>query len=90
MRLSTDIDIIVKPGTDFEHYLEEAAKIIPFKKVEEQERRRSGNIEKRHYKFTYDSPAYDRELYILLDILFEENHYSKTVQKPIKSSLLIT
>jgi hypothetical protein len=26
MRLSTDIDIIVKPGTDFEHFLEEFSK----------------------------------------------------------------
>lgn len=90
MRLSTDIDIIVEPGTDFEHYIEEASKIIPFKAKEEQERKRAGSIEKRHYKFTYDSPAYGREFYILLDILFEENHYARTIQKPIKSPLLIT
>ena len=90
MRLSTDIDIIVEPGTDFEHYIEEASKIIPFKAKDEQERKRAGSIEKRHYKFTYDSPAYGREFYILLDILFEENHYARTIQKPIKSSLLIT
>ena len=90
MRLSTDIDIIVEPGTDFEHYLEEASRILPFKDKEEQERKRSGNIEKRHYKFTYDSPAYGREFYILLDILFEENHYARTTTKPIKSQLLIT
>ena len=90
MRLSTDIDIIVKPGTDFEHYLEEASKVIPFKRKEEQERQRSGSIEKRHYKFTYDSPAYGREFYILLDILFEENHYAQLIQKPIRNSLLIT
>lgn len=90
MRLSTDIDIIVKPGTDFEHFLEEASKILPFKSKEEQERKKAGNIEKRHYKFIYDSPAYGREFYILLDILFEENHYARTISKPIKSNLLIT
>ncbi|WP_029200558.1 nucleotidyl transferase AbiEii/AbiGii toxin family protein [Oribacterium sp. NK2B42] len=90
MRLSTDIDIIVDPGTDFEKYIEEASKIIPFKAKEEQKRNRAGNIEKRHYKFTYDSPAYGREFYILLDILFEENHYAKITQRQIKSPLLIT
>lgn len=89
-RLSTDIDIIVKPGTDFEHYLEEASRIIPFKRKEEQERKRTGNIEKRHYKFTYDSPAYGREFYILLDILFEENHYAKLISRPIQNSLILT
>ncbi len=50
MRLSTDIDFIVEPGTDFEHYIEEESKIIPFKAKEEQERKRAGSIEKRHYK----------------------------------------
>ena len=89
-RLSTEIDIIVKPDTDFEHYLEAASQIIPFKAVEEQERKRAGNIEKRHYKFTYDSPAYGGDFYILLDILFEENHYARTIEKPIANSLIIT
>jgi predicted nucleotidyltransferase component of viral defense system len=31
LRLSTDIDILVKPGTDVDHYINEAAKIFPFK-----------------------------------------------------------
>ena len=35
MRLSTDIDIIVKPGTDIDYYIQEAAKIFPFLKCEE-------------------------------------------------------
>ena len=38
MRLSTDIDIIVAPGTPIEKYLEEAAKIFPFREQEEQVR----------------------------------------------------
>lgn len=90
MRLSTDIDIIVKPGTDIKHYLEAASKIIPFKRQEEQVRKSSTNIEKRHYKFVYDSPASGKEFYILLDILFEDNHYAKTVDKPIKNPLVVT
>lgn len=31
LRLSTDIDIIVEPGTDVEKFVMEAAKIFPFK-----------------------------------------------------------
>jgi predicted nucleotidyltransferase component of viral defense system len=35
-RLSTDIDIIVEPGTDLKEYLHNAAKIFPFTEVNEQ------------------------------------------------------
>lgn len=35
MRLSTDIDIIVAPGTDVERYIQEAGKIFPFLDAEE-------------------------------------------------------
>ncbi|MCR5529623.1 MAG: nucleotidyl transferase AbiEii/AbiGii toxin family protein [Saccharofermentans sp.] len=89
-RLSTDIDIVVKPGTDVESYLEEAAAILPFKYKEKQERKRSGSIVKQHYKFIYDSPAYGREFYILLDILFEDDHYANTVRVPIRNDIVIT
>ncbi len=34
-RLSTDIDIIVEPGTDLNEYLDRASKIFPFKAIEE-------------------------------------------------------
>ena len=46
MRLSTDIDIIVEPGTEVDVYLEKAAKIFPFKAYEEQVRKGKNNIEK--------------------------------------------
>ena len=90
-RLSTDIDIIVAPGTDVDHYLEEAGKIFPFEKVEQQIRKGKNSIEKRHYKYYYDSPVKGQmPFYILLDILFEENHYSNVIRKPIRNELLIT
>lgn len=90
-RLSTDIDIIVAPGTDVDHYLEEAGKILPFEKVEQQIRKGKNSIEKRHYKYYYDSPIKGQTpFFILLDILFEENHYSNVIQKPIRNELLIT
>ena len=90
MRLSTDIDIIVKPGTPIEEYIQEASKIFPFKSQEEQVRFGRNNIEKRHFKFTYESPINGKEIYILLDVLFEENHYASLVEKGIQNELLIT
>ena len=90
MRLSTDIDIIVKPGTDIDEYIKRAAEIFPFKAQEEQVRIGKNNIEKRHFKFTYESPINGKEIYILLDILFEEDHYASLVEKEIKNELLLT
>lgn len=89
-RLSTDIDIIVKPGTDISEYIKAASTIFPFTKFEEQIRKGKNNIEKQHFKFTYVSPITDREIYILLDVLFEENNYAKLIKKEIKNDLLVT
>lgn len=89
-RLSTDIDIIVEPGTDLDDYLDRTSEIFPFKDVEEQKRIGKNNIEKRHFKFTYDSPINNRPFYILLDVLFEHNHYSELVSKEIRNDLLLT
>ena len=89
-RLSTDIDIIVAPGTDLDAFIQEASRIFPFQSVEEQKRIGKNKIEKRHFKFTYDSPINHRPLYILLDVLFEENHYAELVGKEIKTELLLT
>lgn len=89
-RLSTDIDIIVKPGTNLDEYLRKASMVFPFRKVEEQKRFGKNKIEKRHFKFIYDSPINNRPFYILLDILFEENHYAELVSKEIRNELLIT
>ncbi len=88
-RLSTDIDIVVAPGTDIEGYLENAAKIFPFLAREEQIRFGKNKIEKRHFKFTYFSPVRNGELNILLDVLFEEPQYLKTVRRPISNALLL-
>ncbi len=74
-RLSTDIDIVVEPGTDVDGYIEKASHIFPFLDKEEQRRKGKNDIVKRHFKFTYDSPIKGGSLYILLDVLYEENHY---------------
>lgn len=89
-RLSTDIDIIVEPGTNLDAFLQGASGIFPFRSVKEQTRIGKNNIEKRHFKFTYDSPINQRPLYILLDVLFEENHYEELITKEIRNDLLQT
>lgn len=89
-RLSTDIDIIVAPGTPVEEYIKKASVIFPFEKVEEQKRVGKNKIEKRHFKFTYDSPINGKPFYILLDILFENNYYARLVKRPIRHNLLLT
>ena len=91
MRLSTDIDIVVDPGTDVDQYILKAKSIFPFIDGGEQERKSRGSIEKRHFKFIYNSPMNRGDtLYILLDILFEDNHYEKVIRKEIQSDLLLT
>ena len=89
-RLSTDIDIVVEQGTDVDAYIERASRIFPFTALQEQECGTGRAIVKRHFKFTYDSPVRKGPLYILLDVLFEENHYKRIVTKPIANELLLT
>ncbi|MDD2260392.1 MAG: nucleotidyl transferase AbiEii/AbiGii toxin family protein [Acholeplasmataceae bacterium] len=88
-RLSTDIDIIVKPDCDVDSYLKEVSKIYPFIRSEEQVRKGKNSIIKSHYKFFYESPSTQTEIPILLDILFEENNYERILRKKIKSKFLI-
>lgn len=90
MRLSTDIDIIVEPGTDVDVYLEKAAKIFPFKAYEEQIRKGRNNIEKRHFKFEFESPRTNESVEIILDILFESSRYANIIDKNIDCGLLLT
>ena len=89
-RLSTDIDIIVKPGTDVDVYIDKASKIFPFLSKDEDVRKGKNGIVKRHFKFTYYSPVRKKEFYILLDVVFAEFPYAKTIKREIKNELLLT
>ena len=89
-RLSTDIDIIVKPGTDIAPYIERASHIFPFSSVTEQKRDGRNNIIKQHFKFSYASPVKRGPLYILLDVLYEDNHYAQITERPVDNELLLT
>ena len=89
-RLSTDIDIIVEPETDIDDYIKRAGELFPFIDVEEHIRVGKNNIEKRHFRFKYNSPKNGKDVTILLDVLFEDIQYSTTVERPIKNELLLT
>ena len=89
-RLSIDIDIII-PGKveNLEQLMSEIATKKGFTKAEEQHRNAISGIEKAHYKFYYPSSLKaDDEEFVLLDILFEDIHYSKVVSTPIQSGFI--
>lgn len=67
-RLSTDIDIIVEPGTDVEEYIEKAAKVFPFVRYDEQRRIGKNHIEKRHFKFIYVSYGDSSVLCVMFEL----------------------
>lgn len=89
-RLSTDIDIIVEPGTDIDSYIEQAGKIFPFLFVEENKRKGANNIEKRHFRFHFLSPRSGNDISVLLDVVFEKNPYLKVVERPIRNEFLLS
>ena len=91
MRLSTDIDIIVEPGTEVDVYLERAAKIFPFKAYEEQTRKGKNDIEKRHFKFKFESPRTKEPVEIILDVcvksMVNENFTEEQARSYLKEML---
>lgn len=90
-RLSIDIDVICPPGTNIEDYLKSFMD-FGFSNLELVERKQRGNdIPKSHSKFFYQI-AYrndsDAQSYILLDVLYENNHYHQTEQIAIDSPFI--
>lgn len=77
-RFSIDIDIIVPEEVTNDviyKILEEIVGRSDFTRFEEQKRHTS-TIPKAHFKLYYESPFDQSEVYVLLDVLFEENPYS--------------
>ena len=79
-RLSIDIDIIIsKTPENLDERLNSFIESQGFNRMELQQRNTGSNIEKAHYKFYY-TPIHKSSIvedYVLLDILFEANHYTK-------------
>ena len=91
-RLSIDVDIICPPGTQIEDYLKLYSSEYGFGEVELVERISRSDIPKKHAKYNYQVsyPEGGRKDKILLDVLFEENHYTRVVSLPIQSPFLKT
>lgn len=91
-RLSIDIDIIVSnEPKNLDEILNSFVQEQGFNKVELQHRNTSSDIEKAHYKFFYTPihKTHEGDDYVLLDILFEANHYTNISMRPIKSQFVI-
>ncbi len=84
MRLSTDIDILVNPNVDIEPFIKKAATLFPFERSEEDHRKGSSGIVKKHYQFFYHSIITGKENAVLLDVVFEDNPYKVVFTKEIK------
>lgn len=90
-RLSVDIDIVCPPGTDVISCLMPYAKEYGFGEIKPSDRISRTNVPKTHAKCFYQvsyvtNTATEK---ILLDVLFEDNWYSRIEQLPIVSPFLI-
>jgi predicted nucleotidyltransferase component of viral defense system len=91
-RLSIDIDIVCKPGTNVWDYLERYAGEYGFTGVKEVSRKARTNVPKSHaaYEYRVSYPAGYSSGEILLDVLYEDIDYSRVLTLPIESPLLKT
>lgn len=102
-RFSVDIDITLKPEITreiLESHLSKIPEASAFTEMKLDERRSyKGGIPKAHYKFIYKSTVSTKdkegkvvsnpEREILLDVVFEENPYPKTIKKAIETEWLL-
>jgi predicted nucleotidyltransferase component of viral defense system len=89
-RLSIDIDIVTSDKSNLEPMFKIFLERKYFTRLELQDRKTNSDIDKAHYKFYY-LPVHktaQEEEYILLDLLFEEPQYQKTLSIDIDSSFL--
>lgn len=87
-RFSIDIDILVPKKIRLEDYFQAMMDKSAFHRYEEN--RRTGELPKQHYKFSFNSVIEDKESHILLDILLEENPYPRLKEVKLESPLLST
>lgn len=83
-RLSIDIDVLCPPGTDIEKYLQNCEKygFTDCKTIRRENR--NGNVPKGHYKSFFEVVYSDQiEDSVLLDVLYEDNHYHQVEDKTL-------
>lgn len=88
-RLSTDVDIIVNNDVDIVPFLERIAQKEPFVGFEEKKRKTTKSIKKRHFKVFYNSKLNNKQYSVLLDVVYEKDNYSSTIDIPIKMAFLV-
>lgn len=90
-RLSIDIDVLCPPGTDIEQYLQHCDRYGFTDCITLRRENRNGNIPKGHYKSFFEVVYSDQaEDSVLLDVLFEDNHYHRIENKPLSHSFIQT
>lgn len=89
-RLSIDIDILcTEPEKDYSEKFDRIISTSPFNHWQK-DSRRPNHIPKKHFKFYFDSVINNREDYILLDILNEQNCFKTLQKKSIDLDLFTT
>lgn len=91
-RLSIDVDIVCKPGTNIGDYLERYASEYGFSGVKEFSRQSRTSVPKTHasYQYLVSYPSGYTNGEILLDVLYEDIQYNQVQPLPIQSPLLKT
>jgi len=88
-RLSIDIDIACKADpSEYEPVIETIGNTPPFIRSEENDRGHERLPKRRHFKFFFNSIYSQREDYVLLDILEEENHFPETILLPVRTPFI--
>lgn len=88
-RMSIDIDIMAsQTDGDLQRLLDEVAQNSGFLRCEPIHRSGVVAVPKEHYKFYYLSALSGKENFILLDVLREDIHYTKTMWLPVESDFL--
>jgi hypothetical protein len=85
-RFSIDIDIVLPEDRNPDKYLQATLGFGAFHRFEES--KRPGDLPKQHYKFFFNSALQERESYILLDILYQQNPYPQLQEVDIRSQLI--
>lgn len=88
-RLSIDIDIVSHiSGAELDMVVERIGDIPPFLRSEESERGVRGLPQRRHFKMFYHSQVEDKESFVLLDVVEEDECVLVTEQKDISMEFL--
>lgn len=86
-RVSTDIDIMVKPDTDIEPFVQNIEHKFPLLRLSGQSSDNQNGIKVSHFSFACP-PIYSEKANVLLDVYFGTCPYLKLVKKPIKNLFL--